>query len=423
MHNIFRQYKGLKKETYILFIGRIVTCMGSFVWPMLTFLLTTRLGISDAIAAALSATAVLVSLPASLIGGRLADKYSRKKIIIIFDFITVALYFVAAALPIGYHTAAIIYIAGISQTLEGPAYDGLTADFSPIEERERAFSLLYLGINLGMVVGSAISGLLFKNYMWLGFVINAISILTSTMLIWRFIFPENAVGAQEDSGYVLGEYEKPVDKSIPILRVLKERRVIAYFILIGCVSSMATGVLGTILPLQLNAGLGYDGAKIYGFLNSLNCATVIIFAPIFTALLVKIKELPKCAIGMILFVIGMVLFAQGVNLWPLFIGMFIYTLGEVISVLGHDPYNSKRIPESHRGRISGVSGIIYTIFAALTQYLTSYILYATTSNYRLIWIIFSIVGVASAILYLAIYRLDKKTFPALFEQKKSEQHK
>lgn len=41
MKRIFTQYSGLKREIYILFVGNLVTAMGSFVWPMLTFLLTT----------------------------------------------------------------------------------------------------------------------------------------------------------------------------------------------------------------------------------------------------------------------------------------------------------------------------------------------------------------------------------------------
>ena len=46
MKQLFSQYAGLKREIYILFIGKLVTAMGSFVWPMLTFFLTTKLGLS-----------------------------------------------------------------------------------------------------------------------------------------------------------------------------------------------------------------------------------------------------------------------------------------------------------------------------------------------------------------------------------------
>ena len=37
MKQLLTQYGGLKREIYVLFIGKLVTAMGSFVWPMLTF--------------------------------------------------------------------------------------------------------------------------------------------------------------------------------------------------------------------------------------------------------------------------------------------------------------------------------------------------------------------------------------------------
>ena len=62
--------------------------MGSFVWPMLTFFLTTKLGITDYLTSFIIASMSLLALPAAILGGKLADKYDRKKIIVIFDLIS-----------------------------------------------------------------------------------------------------------------------------------------------------------------------------------------------------------------------------------------------------------------------------------------------------------------------------------------------
>ena len=43
---IFTQYKGLKKENYILFFGRIVTNMGAMIWPLFTMILNKKLGLN-----------------------------------------------------------------------------------------------------------------------------------------------------------------------------------------------------------------------------------------------------------------------------------------------------------------------------------------------------------------------------------------
>lgn len=39
---IFETYKGLEKEIYILFIGRIVNSLGAFVHPLMALILTSE---------------------------------------------------------------------------------------------------------------------------------------------------------------------------------------------------------------------------------------------------------------------------------------------------------------------------------------------------------------------------------------------
>ena len=417
MKKLLTQYGGLKREIYILFIGSLVTAMGSFVWPMLTFFLTTKLGFSDGTATLLIAIATTMSLPAALLGGKLADRFSRKKIIIVFDILTVSFYFVAAVTPIGIHTAMIIFLAGLFQTMESPAYDALNADFSTTSQREKAFSLSYLGFNLGFIVGASLSGVLFENHIALAFLLNGLSILVSTVLIWIFVDPKNAVGdsVKEEESY--GEYEMPVEQTRSILSVLKERRVVGLMILVGCFASMPEILTGILLPLQLKQSMGQAGATLYGYLNSLNGFTVILFTPILTMLLRSFTEIPKAAGGLVLYIVGMALFSLGVEPWILLIGMFIYTVGEVSMVIGIDPYRSRRIPASHRGRIGGISSVIHSLFCSLLQFGISFILTASHSNYRMLWMIFIAGGFVGLALYAVAYGMDRKQFPNLYARK------
>lgn len=415
MKNILTQYSGLKKEIYILFIGKLVTAMGSFVWPMMTFLLTTKLGLSDGLATLLIAASGTVSLPMALLGGKLADRYSRKNIIILFDCLTVFFYVLAYLLPIGYHTAGIIFVASLFQTLESPAYDALTADYSTTKQREKAFSLSYLGFNLGFVVGASLAGILFEFHTNLAFLLNGLSIFVSTALIFFFVKPENAIheAAFEEETY--SEYEKPVDNRLAILAVLKQRKVVLAMMLIGCFASLANNTVGILLPLQLKEQMGQSGASIYGYLNSLNGFVVILFTPLLTMLLKRLTEIPKSILGLTLFLCGMVLFMIPGAVWVLFAGMFVYSIGEVVSVLGNNPYTSRRIPASHRGRIGGVSSVLFSVFFSLTQYGISFVLMAAEGNYNLLWTIFLGCGIMAVLLYALAYPADRKSFPKLYE--------
>lgn len=414
MKNIITQYAGLKREVYVLFVGRIVTAMGSFVWPMLTFLLTTKLGFSDGVATMFIATAGLISLPLALLGGKLADRFPRKNIIMIFDCLTVALYVLAAILPIGYHTAAIIFVASLFQTVESPAYDALNADYSTTDQREKAFSLSYLGYNLGYVFGASMGGILFEFHTNLAFLLNGLSIFVSTALIFFFVKPENAISDTGSQTECYSEYEKPVEESLSILAVLRQHRVVLAILLIGCFASMSSNTVGILLPLQLKGQMGQHGAAVYGYLNSLNGFVVILFTPLLTMVLKRLTEIPKSILGMGLFLAGMVLFTLGSPLWVLFVGMFVFTLGEVVSVLGNNPYTSRRIPASHRGRIGGVTSVLYSVFFTLIQYGISFVLMIAEGNYRLLWLVFIGCGLTSMALYALAYPADKKRFPNLY---------
>ncbi len=417
MKQLFAQYGGLKKEIYILFIGKLVTAMGSFVWPMLTFFLTTKLGMSDGTATLLLATASVLSFPAALMGGKLADRFSRKSIIILFDCLGVSMYILAALLPLNIFTVVLLFLAGLFQSIESPAYDALNADYSTSAQREKAYSLSYLGFNLGFIAGATFSGLLFANHMRLAFLINGLADFFSTVLIIFFVHKKNAI--VEDTAALVenySEYEHPVDEKVSVLTVLRQRPVLIGMLLIGCVASMPSNLVGILLPLQLKDGLGEAGATLYGYLNSLNGFVVIVFTPILTVALRKFTEIPKTILGLLLFVAGTALFSLGVAAAVLFVGMFVFTLGEVVTVLGSNPYTSRRIPASHRGRVGGISSVVHSVFSSLTQYLISFMLIVSHSNYSLLWAVFIAFGLLAAVLYTLMYRPDKRTFPKLYEK-------
>ena len=417
MKQLITQYSGLKREIYILFIGKLVTAMGSFVWPMLTFFLTTKLGLSDGVATLMIATACLLSFPAALLGGKLADRFSRKSIIIVFDCITVSLYLLAAVLPLTLGTAVLLFLASLFQTIESPAYDALNADYSTSKQREKAYSLSYLGFNLGYIVGASVAGLLFEKFVRLAFCINGLAIFTSTLLILFFVHKKNAITESEESlSENYSEYEQPVDEKISVLTVLRQRPVLIGMMLIGCIASMPSSLMGILLPLQLKDTLGQAGATLYGYLNSLNGFVVIVFTPILTVALKKMTEIPKAIIGLLLFVAGNFLFSFETAVAILFVGMFVFTLGEVVTVLGSNPYASRRIPASHRGRVGGLSTVMHSVFSSATQYLISFLLIATQSNYRLIWMIFIACGLGASVLYGFMYGPDKRTFPKLYQK-------
>ena len=180
--NLFSQYQDLPSQIYILFFGRIVTSLGSMVWPMLTMILNQKMGMSASEISQIIVLAGIIMIPAYLLGGKLADRFSKKRNIVLLDSLSIAFYIISAFLPLSITVIILIIAAAVFQSMEQPSYNALVADLTYTKDRERAYSMLYLGSNLGLILSPTISGFLFRNYLWLAFLISGIAIASSTIL-------------------------------------------------------------------------------------------------------------------------------------------------------------------------------------------------------------------------------------------------
>lgn len=70
------------------------------------------------------------------------------------------------------NTLVLMTLASTLQNLENPSFDALVAELTPYKQREKAYSLMYFAMNLGLVMAPTIGGMLFKDYLNLAFLIN-----------------------------------------------------------------------------------------------------------------------------------------------------------------------------------------------------------------------------------------------------------
>ena len=407
---LFSQYKGLRKEIYVLFFGRVVTNLGSMVWPMLTMIMNQKLGMNASTIAIVMVLASVLLVPANILGGKLADRYNKKKIIVVFDILSVICYIICGILPLSIATIALMLLAGVGQNLEGPSYNSLLADLTTTADREKAYSLMYLGGNLGLVLSPTIAGLLFKNYLWLSFIISGIAIGISTLLI---AFKINDITPVRDSS-AESVYQKSRG-DVSIFTVLKENKVVVLFTVTMALYYSAYHQYTYLMPLDMGSVHGESGAALYGTVSSLNCIIVVIFTPIITKLLSKITSTKKIFIGQGLVMVGYVLFLAFLGHIPFYYAaMLLFTWGEIITTISEGPYTSKRIPASHRGRINGVSAVLGFAFSSVSELSVGHLY--DNSGSTAAWILVIGMVIAAMALTLTLIRLDRKAYPALYGQ-------
>ena len=85
---LFGQYRGLRRELYVLFWGKAATNMGAMIWPMLTLILSNKLGMNPQEIARITITLGIIQFPVNLLGGKLADHYNKKNLILVCDMVT-----------------------------------------------------------------------------------------------------------------------------------------------------------------------------------------------------------------------------------------------------------------------------------------------------------------------------------------------
>lgn len=404
----FSMYAHLPKEIYVLAFGKIMTSMGALIWPMLTLIMSEKLNLNGQTIGMYMMMFSVFMGPFYLLGGKLADKYNKKHIIVTFDLIGNSLYFVCAVLPISMTTLYLLAIASVFQAMEQPAYDALIADLTTYKDRERAYSLNYLAMNLGLVMAPMIGGILFNNYLNLSFFINGLADISSTLLLLLFI--KNVKNTVRDSK-IVNEYEKGEAGSI--FKVFSERKLFFLLFIISGIAAMIYNQFNFLMPLHMEEAFRGSGAFKFGILASINAVIVVIGTPMVTKKFSGVTDVRIMYFGQLLESLGLAFFIF-VNRYFVVavVGIIIFTTGEIFGSISKTPYLTKRIPETHRGRVLSITNSCAGLIGILSNYVIGILIDYYT--FHTVWITIAAIGVVVMILYSIYLRLDKKAYPGLY---------
>lgn len=401
-------YTHLPKEIYVLAFGKIMTSMGALIWPMLTLIMSEKLNLNGQTIGMYMMMFSMFMGPFYLLGGKLADKYNKKHIIVTFDLIGNSLYFVCAVLPISMTTLYLLAIASVFQSMEQPAYDALIADLTTYKDRERAYSLNYLAMNLGLVMAPMLGGMLFNNYLNLSFFINGLADISSTLLL--LIFIKNVKNTVRDNK-AMNEYEKGEEGSI--FKVFSQRKLFFLLFVISGIAALIYNQFNFLMPLHMEEAFRGTGAFKFGILASINAVVVVIGTPIVTKKFSGVTDVRIMYFGQLLESVGLAFFIF-VNRYFVIavVGIIIFTTGEIFGSISKTPYLTKRIPETHRGRVLSITNSCAGLIGILSNYVIGILIDYYT--FHTVWIIIAAIGVVVMILYSIYLRLDKKAYPGLY---------
>ena len=406
MKNLLSPYKGLPKEIYILFIGKIVNCIGAFVHPLMSLILTQRIGMSAYEAGQFVTILAVCQVPCMILGGKLSDSIGRRKVIIIFQVLGAMMLIICGIIPTTVTTAKILILSSCFYAISSPAYDALNADLTHEGNRKEAYSLLYLGVNIGFSIGPILGGFLYKNYLPLIFIGDAITTIIALVLFIVYVKePKHNKVIDEDNEYdkdnVIDEYREN-----STIKVLFKRPILILFPIMMLLYQFSYSQWGFSLPLQMGELFGSDGAKFYGYLGAFNAFIVIVSTPLLTHKTKKHNALNIMSLGGILY--GMCFLVLGFSkVMPMFfIAVFSLTIGEILIAINSSAFIANNTPPSHRGRISAIIPMISGAGYALGPMIMGKII--DSSGIFLGWMIVTIVCFVGGIGMIFLKKLNVK---------------
>jgi MFS family permease len=373
---------------YILFAATVINRFGDFVMPFLTMYLTIKIGLSIEIAGIIVTIASLISIPSSMLGGRFADELGRKKTYLIAQggaaLSLVPCAFLTNPVPI----VVFLLISTFFHGAVRPPMNAIVTDILPPHQRQQGFSLQYLGINVGVALGPIVAGFLFKNFLPMLFIGDAITSFIALYLIWKNVEerkPENLAETVHS--------DKEKEEKGNTIDALFKRPQIAIFLVIYILYSFVYTQHRFSLPLTADAVFGGTGASKFGFLMSINAFTVLFCTVGVTSLTKHLKPLVNITIAGIIYAIGFGMIGVIHSYFMFMVSTVIWTLGEILVVTNFGVYLANNSPSNFRARFNAVGSLSWALGAALGTSVSGKFIHEIGLNY--IWpltFVLSIIG-------------------------------
>jgi MFS family permease len=414
--NTLQAYRGMDRNIWIRFIGESINSIAfMMLMPFFALYLNDKLD-SLFLVGVIMAISPIAAVFGSFIGGRFADLYGRKPIMILSMVGNgiVMLGFVFFDGFIAFFILSAFF--GLFNSLFHPAASAMVADVTPPEKRTEAFGLLRMGHNIGAAIGPLLGASIIFFSKAVVFLIASASVFIYAIIVFIFIsetLPKANVKTENETG--------TKEKLPNAVQVLFMDKLLLIFILTGVIISMSFSQMEGMLPLhfELEFPKFSDVENPFPYLMAFNGLLVVLFQFPISAW-ISDKPIGKVMLfGAGLFGLGILaigwlprLFASmdmsfiQVILWLLIV-YGIYTFGEMLMSPVQMTFVANLAPENLRGTYMGASGLQWILGGAFGPLLAGWLL-----DINLGVILFSILGfgcIVAGIVYLYLGRMVKQS--------------
>jgi MFS family permease len=339
---------GLPSAYWFLWAGALINRLGSFVVPFLALYLTEIRGLSPGEAGVVVSTWGLGSLGAGPVGGLLADRWGRRRTLVLSlsaGAAAMATLGFARGIP---HIVAASFTLGFFGEMYRPSVQAAIGDLVPEADRTRAFGFLYWAINLGFSISPVVAGFMAKRSFTALFVGDAATTLAFAAIV-RARVPETHPSASLQN---TPDSARVTDAGPKRWTAPYTDRVFLAFVGVSFLTAMVFVQHLVGLPLDMSAH-GIDAQR-YGTLICTNGILIVLVQPSAAVWLARFPLSRVVAVGS--FLVGVGFGLTGLVHTPLgYAGSIaVWSLGEIALLPVAAVMITELAPPSLRGSYQGL---------------------------------------------------------------------
>ncbi|WP_239616278.1 MDR family MFS transporter [Cohnella mopanensis] len=365
-----------------------------------------------------------LSVIANLSGGYCADRFGRKRMMVIAAFGQAVGYGIFALASSPWLPAPILGFAGFTlaslfSSIYYPASQAMVADVVPEQHRSGVFAVFYTAANIAVVIGPLIGSALYLNYPFIVLAAaSALCAILATVLSRRLretLPGDIAKRVRLQSG---GPWHRFLTDQLRDYKIIASDKVFLLFIIAGVMLSQTFMQLDLLFPVFLKEtiplttlfsygdwSLQLTGEKLFGIIVSENGLLVALFTVIVTRWMLGFRDRYVFIGGALFYALGIWMFGQMSSFWGLSAAIAVFTLAELMSAGPQQAFVSRLAPDHMRGQYFAASSLRFTLgrtIAPMSIPLSNWLGFSWTFG------ILTAIAILSALLYNIMFNRHER---------------
>lgn len=369
------KWKNWDRNLKVRLIGEFVfNLLFWMFFPFMAMYFSEELG--KTVAGLLLVVSQAISVLFNLVGGYFADTYGRRKMMLFAGWgqvISIVIMTIGTFPNI--ENPYIVFIGfsclGIMSSLYMPASQAMVADVVEEKNRNSVFAIFYTAVNISVVVGPLIGGVMFFTNRFLLMVLATIASILILIFFQKYIketLPKHNMTVKATSTMQFFKMQ------VRNYKLIFKDGLFFLFIVAGILAAQTYMQMDLLLSVyihetvdkvtfsfgQLFSGT-ISGDALFSYVIAENGLIVACFTVIVTTIVGRYKEKWMFVLSALLYSFSMVVFAHSFGLFGFIIGMAIFTLGEIVVVGIQNGFVAKIAPEEMRGQYFAAASLRFSI--------------------------------------------------------------